>query len=75
MVSPKILQATVDVPAITSAVTTAMLARAPMSRTDMFMKNKGGADDVQPLKERKQWNTWQRTFLSIAHAYDVTNIT
>ena len=49
-----------------------------MSRTNMFMKNKGGADDVKPLKEPKQWNTWQRTFLSIAHAYDfkdVTNIT
>ena len=43
----------------------------------MFMKNKGGADDVKPLKEPKQWNTWQHTFLSIAHAYnfkDVTNI-
>ena len=62
--------APVDVPAITSTVTTAMLARAPTSCIDMFLKNKGGADDVKPLKEPRQWNTWQRTFLSIAHAYD-----
>ena len=41
----------------------------------MFMKNKGGADDVKPLKEPKQWNTWQRTFLSIAHAYDFKDVT
>ena len=67
--------APVEVPAITSAVTTAMLAWAPTSRTDMFMKNKGGADDVKPLKEPKQWNTWQCTFLSIAHAYDFKDIT
>ena len=43
--------APVDVPAITSAVTSAMLARAPMSHTNMFMKKKGGADDVKLLKE------------------------
>ena len=67
--------APVNVPAITNAVTTAMLAREPTSRTDMFIKNKGGADDVIPLKEPKQWNTWQRTFLSIAHAYDFKDIT
>ena len=67
--------ALVDVPAITNAVTTAMLARAPTSSTDMFIKNKGGADDVKPLKEPKQWNTWQRTLLSIAHAYDFKDIT
>ena len=46
--------APVDVPAITSAITTAMLAWEPTSRTDMFMKNKGGADDIKPLKEPKQ---------------------
>ena len=37
-----------------------------------------GGDEVIPLKEPKQWNTWQRTFLSIAHAYnfkDVTDLT
>ena len=67
--------APVDVPAITSAVTTAMLARTPTSRTDMFIKYKGGADDVKPLKEPKQWNTWQHTFLPIAHAYDFKDIT
>ena len=67
--------ALVDVPAITSTVTTAMLAPTPTSRTDTFMKNKGGADDVKPLKEPKQWNTWQHTFLLIAHAYDFKDFT
>ena len=56
--------APVDVPAITNAVTTAMLAQAPTSHMDMFIKNKGGTDDVKPLKEPEQWNTWQRTFCS-----------
>ena len=72
---PVVAMAPVDVPAITSAVTTAMLAWTPTSHTNMFMKNKGGADDVKPLKEPKQWNTWQRTFLSIAHAYDFKDAT
>ena len=72
---PVAATAPVDVLAITSAVTTAMLAQTPMSRTDMFMKNKGGADEVKPLKEPKQWNTWQCTFLSIAHAYDFKDVT
>ena len=52
-----------------------MLAQAPTSRTDMFIKNKGGADDVKLLKEPKQWNTWKCTFLLIAHAYDFKDIT
>ena len=50
--------ALVDVPAITSTVTTARLAQTPTSCTDMFMKNKGGADELKPLKELQQWNTW-----------------
>ena len=61
--------APVDVLAITNAVSAAMLARTSTSCTDMFMKNKGGRDKVKPLKEPKQWNTWQCTFLPIAHAY------
>ena len=52
-----------------------MLAKPPASRSDTFMRNKGGADEVKPLKEAKQWNTWQRTFLSVAHAYDFKDIT
>ena len=39
------------------------------------MKNKGGGDEVKPLKEPKQWNSWQWTFLSIAHAYDFKDVT
>ena len=42
------------------------------------MKNKGGGDELKPLKEARQWNTWQQTFLSVAHAYhfkDITDIT
>ena len=64
-----------DVTAITNAVTAAMLAKPPTSRADLFMKNKGGVDDVKPLKEPKQWNTWQRTFLSVAHSYDFMDMT
>ena len=30
---------------------------------------------MKPLKEPKQWNTWQWTFLSIAHSYDFMDIT
>ena len=68
----------IDVTAITTAVSTAMLMKPPASKTELFMKNIGGGDEVKPLKEPKQWNTWQHTFLSIAHAYDfkdVTNLT
>ena len=51
-----------------------MLAKPPSSHTDIFMRNKGGGDDIKHLKEAKQWNTWQHTFLSIAHAYDFKDI-
>ena len=64
-----------DVMAITNAVSMAMLVKPPTSHVDLFMKNKGGGDDVKALKEPKQWNTWQRTFLSIAHSYDFMDIT
>ena len=64
-----------DVMAITNAVSIAMLAKPPTSHVDLLMKNKGEGDDVKPLKEPKQWNTWQRTFLSIAHSYDFMDIT
>ena len=64
-----------DVTTITNAVSTAMLAKPHPSHVDLFMKNKGGRDDVKPLKEPKQWNTWQQTFLSIAHSYDFMDIT
>ena len=64
-----------DVTAITNAVSTAMLAKPPTSCSDLFMQNKGGADDIKPLKEPKQWNTWQQTLLSVAHAYDFKDIT
>ena len=48
-----------DVTVITNAVSAAMLAKPPTSRTDIFMKNKEGGDELKPLKEAKQWNTWQ----------------
>ena len=48
-----------DVTVITNAVSAAMLAKPPTSRTDIFMKNKRGGDELKPLKEAKQWNTWQ----------------
>ena len=48
-----------DVTAITNAVSAAMLAKPSASRTDIFMKNKGGGDELKPLKEARQWNTWQ----------------
>ena len=65
----------VDVTAITSALSAAMLTKSPPSRTDVFMKNKGHGDDVKPLKEAKQWNAWHRTFLSVAHSHDFMDIT
>ena len=64
-----------DVTAITSALSAAMLAKPPSSCTDVFMKNKGGSDDVKPLKEAKQWNAWHHSFLSLAHSYDFKDIT
>ena len=64
-----------DVTAITNAISAAMLAKPPTHRVDLFMKKKGGGDDLKALKEPKQWNTWQRTFLSIAHSYDFMDIT
>ena len=64
-----------DVTAITNAVSAAMLAKPSASRANIFMKNKGGGDELKPLKEARQWNTWQRTFLSMAHAYDFKDIT
>ena len=64
-----------DVMAITNAVSVAMLAKPPTSCIDLFNKNKGGGDNMKPLKEPKQWNTWQWTFLSIAHSYDFMDIT
>ena len=64
-----------DVTTITNAVSAAMLAKPCASRTDIFMKNKGGGDELKPLKEARQWNTWQRTFLSVAHAYDFKDVT
>ena len=42
---------TSDISAITRAVAAAMLAKPPPSRTDLFMKNKGGSDEIKPLKE------------------------
>ena len=64
-----------DVTAITNAISTAMLVKPLTGRVDLFMKNKGGGDDVKPLKEPKQWNTWQQTFLSVAHSYDFMDTT
>ena len=65
----------VDITAITTAMSEAMLAKPPASRTDIFMKNNGGGDEVKVLKETKQWNTRQWNFLSIAHSYDFKDIT
>ena len=48
-----------DVTAITNTVSAAMLAKPCASRTDIFMKNKGGGDELKPLKAARQWNTWQ----------------
>ena len=64
-----------DVTPITNTISSAMLVKPPPSHVDLFMKNKGGGDDVKPLKEPKQWNTWQQTFLSVAHSYDFMDIT
>ena len=50
---------TSDISAITRAIAAAMLAKPPPSRTDLFIKNKGGSDEIKPLKEPKHWNTWQ----------------
>ena len=60
---------------ITNAVLAALLSKPLISCTDTFMKNKGGVDGIKPLKETKQWNTWQCTFLSIACAYDIKDVT
>ena len=65
----------IDVTAITSALSAAMLTKPPPSHTSVFMKNKGGGDDVKPLKEAKQWDAWHRTFLSVTHSYDFKDIT
>ena len=65
----------VDVTAITTTLSAAMLAKPPSSCTDLFMKNKGSGDDVKPLKEPKQWNTWQQSFLSVSYAYDFKDVT
>ena len=54
--------APVDVTALTTTLSAAMLAKPPSSSTDLFMRNKGCGDDVEPLKEPKQWNTWQQSF-------------
>ena len=64
----------VDVHAITSALSAAMLTKSPPSSTNIFMKNKGRGDEVKPLKEAKQWNAWHRTFLSVAHSHDFMDI-
>ena len=42
-----------DVTAITNAVSAAMLANPPTSRAGIFMKNKGGVDELKPLKEAR----------------------
>ena len=39
------------------------------------MKNKGGGNGIKPLKEAKQWNAWNQSFLSIAHTYDFKDVT
>ena len=65
----------IDVVAITNTVSTAMLSKPTPSRNDVFLKNKGGSDDVKPFKEGKQWNTWNRSFLSVTHTYDFKDIT
>ena len=65
----------IDVVAITNAVSTAMLSKPPPSRNEVFLKNKGGSDDAKPFKEGKQWNTWNRSILSVAHTYDFKDIT
>ena len=66
---------TSDVSAITRAIVAAMLSKPPPSQSALFMKNKGGSDEIKPLKEPKHWNTWQRTFLSVAHSYNFMDIT
>ena len=65
----------VDVTAITSALSAAMLTKSPPSHTDVFMKNKGRGDDMKPLNEAIQWNAWHHTFLSVAHSHDFMGIT
>ena len=64
-----------DVNMITNALSAVMLTKPPSSCTDVFMKNKGGGDDVKALKEAKQWNTWNHSFLSVAHTYNFKDIT
>ena len=65
----------IDITAIKTAVSMAMLAKPPGSKMDIFMKNKGGGDEVNVQKRPKQWNTWQQNFLLIAHSYDFKDIT
>ena len=65
----------VDIHAITSALSAAMLTKSPPSCTDVFMKNKGRGEEVKPLKEARQWNAWHRAFLSVAHLHDFKDIT
>ena len=65
----------VDVHAITSALSAAMLTKSPPSCTDVFMKIKGCGDEVKPLKEAKQWNAWHQSFLSVPHSHDFMDIT
>ena len=52
-----------------------MLVKPPTSHTEFFMKNNGGSDELKLLKEPKQWDMWQRVFLSIAHSYNFKDIT
>ena len=66
---------TMDVTTITNALSPALLTKPPSSCTDIFLKNKGGGDEVKPLKEAKQWNSWRRTFLSITYSYDFKDVT
>ena len=62
-----------DATAITNAVSACLLSKPLISRADIFMKNKGGGDGIKPLKETKQWNTWQHTFLPCADFKDITD--
>ena len=73
--SPTPTPTSIDVVTITNTVSTAMLSKPPPSRNDVFLKNKGGSDDVKTFKEGKPWNTWNRSFLSVTHTYDFKDIT
>ena len=52
------LTTAMDVTTITNALSAVLLTKPPSSRTDIFLKNKGRGDEVKPLKEAKQWNSW-----------------